>query len=231
MPLKNKTEFNPITWPELGKLNIVDITVIFQTSGRSQMLASTLASFFKFNTYPLKKIVAIHDGKTYDELDKLIKLYSNITWIITNINVGQLAALDQIYKYIDTDYYFHSEEDWEYVRSGFIEYGIQAHEFDPKLNGLHITHRVNYESEFFLAGPLKIITELQAKRYSGLSFYPTVRRIKEYRLLEGGYTGASLNMSYGKGAGSCELLISKQYVMKGYHIASSRVEFALHTGA
>lgn len=26
------------------------------------MLNSTLMSFFKFNTYPLKKIVAVHDG-------------------------------------------------------------------------------------------------------------------------------------------------------------------------
>ena len=204
MPLKNKTEYSPITWPELGKLNIVDITVIFQTSGRSKILASTLASFFKFNTYPLKRVVAIHDGKTYDELDKLIKDYPNITWIITNINVGQIAALDQIYKYIDTDYYFHSEEDWEYLKSGFIEYGIQAHEFDPKLNGMHMSHGNIYSSNLFMAGPLRIITELQAKRYSGLSFNPTVRRMKEYRLLEGGYTGASLNMSYGRGAGSCE---------------------------
>jgi len=38
----------------------------------------------------------------------LIKIYPNITWIITNLKVEQLSAIDQAYKYIDTEYYFHS---------------------------------------------------------------------------------------------------------------------------
>lgn len=60
VPLKK--DYSPITWPELGKLNMVEMTAIFQTSGRTDMLASTLYTFFKYNTYPLKKVMAIHDG-------------------------------------------------------------------------------------------------------------------------------------------------------------------------
>ena len=99
------------------------MTVVFQMSGdanRAVLLASTLSSFFKHNTYPLTKIVAIHDGQTNAQLEKVISEYPNITWIITNFNVGQLAALDQAFKYIDTEYYFQSEEDWEFLRPGFI---------------------------------------------------------------------------------------------------------------
>lgn len=66
------------------------------------MLKSTLLSFFKFNTYPLKKIVAIYDGKMSPSLEEVVKTYPNITWIMTNVKVGQLAAVDQAYKYIDT---------------------------------------------------------------------------------------------------------------------------------
>ena len=49
-------------------------------------------------------------------------------------------------------------------------------------------------------------------------------------MLDGGYTGATFNLSYGKGAGSCEYFISIQYVIKDYHYALSYVEFFKHIG-
>lgn len=74
----------------------------------------------------------------------IIEDYPNITWIISNIRVGQVTGVDQAYKYIETDYYFHWEDDWEYLRPGFIEYCLQSLKLDPKLNGLHLTHKMNY---------------------------------------------------------------------------------------
>lgn len=76
------------------------------------MLSQTLASFFKYNTYPLSKIVAIHDGESNQNLLEIIDRYPNITWIIANIQIGQLSAIDQAYKHIETDYFFHTEDDW-----------------------------------------------------------------------------------------------------------------------
>ena len=84
----------------------------------------------------MKKVVIINDGPRYPELDQLIKVYPNVTWIITNIKVGQMEAIDQAFKHIETEYYFFSEDDLEYLKEGFIEYCLQALEYDPKLNGL-----------------------------------------------------------------------------------------------
>lgn len=106
------------------------------------MLMSTLESFFKYNTYPLHKIYAIHDGQPSDELMKVIDRYPNITWIVSNLKLGQLTAVDLVFRFVDTEYYFHSEDDWEYLRPGFIEYCLQALNLDNKLNGLHLTHKV-----------------------------------------------------------------------------------------
>lgn len=72
------------------------------TSGRSSYLGRVLISFFKFNTYPIKKFVIIKDGTINEEIEKLIPVYKNITWIIANKNIGQLAAIDVAYKLIDT---------------------------------------------------------------------------------------------------------------------------------
>ena len=100
--------------------------------------------------------------------------------------------------------------------------------FDPKLNGLLYSHKVTYLSDFFYAGPLKIITDHQLPNFAGLSFNPSGRRMKEYRMLEGGYTGATFNMSFGKGTGNTEMIISHQYTMMGYHYAESKVQFIKH---
>ena len=69
------------------------------------------------------------------------------------------------------------------------------------------------------------MSELQVPNQAGFTFHPTVRRMKEYRLLEGGYTGATFNLSYGKAAGSCVSYLNNMYILKGYHSASSWLEF------
>ena len=96
------------------------MSAFFLTSGRVQSLVLTLQSFFKFNTYPLKKVVVTHDGPIHEGLKGVIKMFPNITWVITTVKIGQLAAIDFGYQYIDTEYYFHSEDDWNYLKYGFI---------------------------------------------------------------------------------------------------------------
>lgn len=59
-----------------------------------------------------------------DAIEKLSKVYKNITWILTLENVGQLAAIDVAYKFIETEYYLHLEDDWVFLKPGYIEYAI-----------------------------------------------------------------------------------------------------------
>lgn len=72
------------------------------TSGRAPYLRKGLKSFFEFNTYPIEKMIVINDGGHYDELDEIIEQYKNITWILTMKEIGQLAAIDEAYKFIET---------------------------------------------------------------------------------------------------------------------------------
>lgn len=66
------------------------------------MLGGTLVSFFTQNSYPLSKMIVIYDGKPTEYTYQMISTYRNITWIISNIRLGQLAAVDQVYRHIDT---------------------------------------------------------------------------------------------------------------------------------
>lgn len=87
---------------------MVNMTAVFTTSGRADLLSSTLQTFFQYNSYPLVKVIVTHDGNLYKGLEDLIKVYPNITWLISNMKVGQMTAIDQAYKLIETEYYFHS---------------------------------------------------------------------------------------------------------------------------
>lgn len=124
-----------------------------------------------------------------------------MTWVITNINVGQLETLDQIYKYIDTDYFFFSEDDFQYFRPGFIEYSLQAQFYDPKLVVIFMA-KSNFDKGHYLSvGPLKLITTANSLNYSGFTFWPSTRRLSDYKKFQYGYNDATFNVSYGKGAG------------------------------
>ena len=76
----------------------------------------------------------MNDGPETEEYRKLAKEYPNIKFLSTGQKVGQLIALDMLYDKVETDYFFHSEDDWKYIKPGFIEYSMNRMEMDPRIN-------------------------------------------------------------------------------------------------
>lgn len=111
-----------------------DVTVVITTCGRTDLLEQTLESFFKFNTYPIEKVIIIEDsGKTQDfgKVRQLVPCELEI--IVNEENIGQVASIDKAYANVKTDYIFHCEEDWEFFDSGFIEKSFEILETNNKL--------------------------------------------------------------------------------------------------
>lgn len=69
-----------------------------------------------------------------------------------------------------------------------------------------------------------------SRHYYAFSFNPSVKRVSIYRSLDGGYSGACLNISFQIGAGKCEPFISFVYKIKGYHQLYAAFEFIFHNG-
>lgn len=111
-----------------------------------------------------------------------MEIYQNITWIMTDIKVGQLLAIDLAYQFVSTKYYFHAQDDFEFLRPGFIEYMLQALEYDPRLSSIYLAN-VPEKSKAFHIGPLFIQTQHQVKYYSGMTLSNSVHRLADYRLL------------------------------------------------
>jgi hypothetical protein len=78
------------------------------------------------NSYPLDKVVAVIDGNETEYIRELKKLYlDNITWIITNTTIGQVAAYDLAFQSVKSEYILIIEDNSLFVRKRFIEFSLQ----------------------------------------------------------------------------------------------------------
>jgi glycosyltransferase involved in cell wall biosynthesis len=110
-----------------------DFTVVLTSCNRPHLLAKTLASFFRYNTYPPKEIIIIDDSGVQGCNDKVLSEFSDhpIVSLYNSKNIGQVQSIDKAYSYVTTPYIFHCEEDWEFTQSGFIEKSKVVLDSDP----------------------------------------------------------------------------------------------------
>ena len=112
-----------------------EVSLVITSCGRFDLLERTLDSFFKYNTYPIKKVIITEDSTEGNKLRKLTSKYKdqNFSLIINETRLGQLKSIDRAYKEVDTEYIFHCEDDWEFLKEGFIEKSMEVIEDNPKI--------------------------------------------------------------------------------------------------
>ena len=191
------------------------VTFVLTACGRMDLLEKTLDSFFKYNEYPIERYIITEDSadpeifKQCEELNQT-KYGGQLEFIFNHEKLGHLMSVDKAYSMVETPYVFHCQEDWEFVKGGFILPSIKVLEFYPKaiqcwirpkadriLN--HIDKNV-YElpvgvpvrlvkpCSYIVKGAQKDGSDLVVKDYMGFSFNPGVKRISDWKLLPEGYT-------------------------------------------
>jgi hypothetical protein len=192
-----------------------EVTFVLTACGRLDLMERTLDSFFKFNTYPIKRFII-----TEDSMDPVIflkckdlnyKKYNNKLEFIFNENkLGQARSIDSAYSKIDTPYIFHCEEDWSFYNPGFIEKSIAILEADktvlqgwirPKsdkiLNDINsnvykigdVEVRDVLPKSFLVKNGIAPGKDLIVRDYMGFSWNPGLKRLSDYKLLRNGYSG------------------------------------------
>jgi len=108
-----------------------NVTVTVTSCGRLDLLQKTLSSFSKHNTYPIERVLVIDDsgGKhNWHPIEEIIEsITPNYEIIINPKNIGQYKSLDILYPKVNTKWTFHSEDDWLFKSSGFIEKSLELH--------------------------------------------------------------------------------------------------------
>ena len=173
-----------------------DVTIVLTSCNRSNELKITLRSFFKFNTYPIKKIIIIDDSGKNGCIDEAIKeIPDNIEKqiIYNDKNIGQIKSIDKAYSLVETEYIFHCEDDWEFYDYGFIEKSLEILSKNNKLytvwlrpyshfivlNNGHPVEPMIYDNLFRLMRVFKERTNI----WSGFTFNPGLRRTIDCKLL------------------------------------------------
>jgi hypothetical protein len=164
------------------------VSVVITSCGRQDLLDRTLASFFKFNTYPIAKLFVVEDGPASANSALMQKFgAAGIQWLATGMRVGQIAAIDYAYSFVGTPYVFHLEDDWEFDAGGFIEHSLELLEHLPCciqvwLRALHDTnhHPLGKEMETAAGIHFRKVQRGYLDKWFGFSFNPGLRRTIDY---------------------------------------------------
>lgn len=117
-----------------------------------------------------------------------------------------------------------------YLLPGFIEYCLYILKAEPKASGvwLQLGGAVPSPGKKWQVLSYKDFTH--ERFYPGFTLTPTLHRLRDYLQWPGGYSNLTNFSSVGMGAGSAEMVISMNYIMKGYiHIKPTKV-FVQHIG-
>jgi len=131
-----------------------NVSLVVTSFNRFDLLQKTIDSFNRVNKYPVEVII-IDDSCSKGMTRRIKENYSNYNIIFNDKNIGLIESIDKAYSQVKTPYIFHSEDDFEYFKSGFIENCLTVMESDPKIFRVGIrghTHNPSLDPEIKMVG-------------------------------------------------------------------------------
>jgi hypothetical protein len=150
-----------------------------------------------------------------------------IRWLATGKRIGQMAAIDLAYNFVETEYIFHCEDDWEFYAPGFIERSLVILRARPEIlqvwiRALDDTNNLPVMEPVYSAGDIRFRL-IQPGYHSeewgtwyGFSLNPGLRRRRDYELIGsfGEHDPANRKESY-----EVEREVSRLYFEHGFFAA------------
>lgn len=212
-----------------------EVTCILTSCGRFDLLRITLESFFKHNTYDIAEFLIYEDSGLPVPQD-LKDGYPFIIWDTVTKRTGQITALDHLWEYVDTPYAFTMEDDWEFLRPGFIEASMEILESEPKVMQVWLIHPevnnqhpITWHSKTGQFGKWDYgIMKAGNGVYSGIRFNPSLKRKADYDLIAPFSKWTTFDPAK---AWKSEATIAKVYTNLGFKAAILSDIYIKHIGA
>jgi hypothetical protein len=130
-----------------------ELTVIFFSCRRLDLLYRSVKAFTELNKYPITDFIIVNDSGDKDIHQQLKRTYLNINFVLNKTNLGLIKSVDESYKTINTEYFFHCEDDWCVIKEGFIEKSLDIMA-DPMIEEVWLQDYNNHplEPEIYKAG-------------------------------------------------------------------------------
>lgn len=174
------------------------ITGVFTSCGRFDLLEKTLTSFLKYTDIIPQDIIVIDNSTLPDSYAILESISHKIGYplsvIVNEENIGQVSSIDRAYSYVDTEYIFHCEDDWEFFNTGFMSLSKRLLEELPNVVNVNLRERFDGEK-----GSMHPISEFKKSKtdivyaeylldylgvWHGFSWNPGLRRRSDYELIK-----------------------------------------------
>jgi hypothetical protein len=166
----------------------VEYTVVITSCRRFDLLRKTIETLVPNLDVPAKRWIVIEDSGNEDVRKSVTGLGVDVDVIVNEQQIGQMRSIDRAYAEVTTPYIFHCEDDWAFLRPGFIRESLSILDAFPKVSmvGLRARSELNplvrelpkarlKDVEYFMFDP-KLHPE-----YFSYSFNPGLRRLSDYK--------------------------------------------------
>jgi hypothetical protein len=168
------------------------ITFCLTSCNRFDLLKRTLDSFFSVNTYPIHKFIITEDSGLLEMKNKIIDYFGDkINLIFNEKNLGIYKSIDNMYKFVDTEYLYHCEDDWEFSgNKNFIQESIDILEERKDIH--RVCSRFDLPNDWLEQNIYSTSSGVKFTRlkdphcgdWNGFSNNPGLRRLSDYNNLK-----------------------------------------------
>jgi hypothetical protein len=207
------------------------ITVVITSCNRIELLKKTIDSFNAMNTYPVESFIIVEDSVNSEMHRELCALYPDYTLLINGKNHGLVESIDRAYALVKTPWVFHIEDDYEFIKQGFIEASINV------VTNNHFVMQVWLENMNNQPIDTTVLTgggtpyhyaslDGMDHIWHGFSFHPGLRNMRIYKEIAP-WTQWSPKEDF---LALRECKIGEEYLRKGYRAAVLTEEYCKHIG-
>lgn len=196
----------------------MNYTLAVTSCDRHDLLKITLDTFVATcGVFPSETIIyedSVKPRPTF--LDSYFPRLGKITWLSDGRRRGQAYAIDRIYSEVKTEYVFHTEDDWEFHESGFINESFHILCRNPDISMVALRSDWNHPLIDDPEGRgFKIAEPYWGGDWGGTCWNPGLRRVSDFRRF-GNY---GRHVGYGTNGLGHEIKWSKLFLDAGYRIA------------
>ena len=158
-----------------------DTTTFVLSCNRLAVLDKTIQSFLSTRDYQTRMVI-LDDSAEPGVFDALVERYGAFSDIICfPRNRSQWWALDFMVSFCDTEYIFYLEDDWEFLKSGYLSQSRKILQQHRDIGTIDISLRTHAEQGFETHEPALI---------DDAFYYKKFWRISDYHLHWYGWTGS-----------------------------------------
>lgn len=155
-------------------------------------------------------------------------------WLFSE-NVGQVLAIDKMYKLVETDYIFHCEDDWEFDSSGFIIASKHVLQDNYSIACVWLRYPADRNGHPVIGHPLStkertkylLLKVAYRATWHGFTWNPGLRRLKDYKEI-GPFSSFTYFLPHNPI--KSEMDANAKYLEHGFRAASLLRGFVRHIG-